>query len=79
MLLARLVTGRYGYETAEDQTRPKPLPASEGWVSRLVAILLIRKRAGSAVSGCALHPASVPGSGASPLTSIKLLAVPDAN
>ena len=43
MLLARLVAGRYGYETAEDQPR-KALPASQGWVSRLVAAILIRRK-----------------------------------
>ena len=47
MLLARLVTGRYGYEAAEEQPRPNSLPASQGWISRLVAMLSIRKKAGS--------------------------------
>jgi hypothetical protein len=47
MLLARLVTGRYGYETAEEQPRPYSAPASQGWISRLVAMIFIRKRAGS--------------------------------
>jgi hypothetical protein len=47
MLLARLVTGRYGYETAEEQPRPYSAPASQGWISRLVAMLSIRKRTGS--------------------------------
>jgi hypothetical protein len=47
MLLARLVAGRYGYETAEEQPRPKSLPASQGWFSQFVAMILIRKRAGS--------------------------------
>ena len=47
MLLARLVTGRYGYETAEEQPRPYSAPASQGWISRLVSMILVRKRAGS--------------------------------
>jgi hypothetical protein len=47
MLLARLVTGRYGYGTAEEQSRPNSLPASQGWFSRLVAMLPVRKKAGS--------------------------------
>jgi hypothetical protein len=47
MLLARLVTGRYGYEAVEEQPRPYSVPASQGWFSRLIAKLPIRKRAGS--------------------------------
>ena len=47
MLLARLVTGRYGYEAVEEQPRPYSAPASQGWFSRLVAVLSGRKKAGS--------------------------------
>jgi len=47
MLLARLVAGRHGYETAEEQPRPYSAPASQGWFSRLVAIVSGRKKAGS--------------------------------
>jgi hypothetical protein len=47
MLLARLVAGRYGYETAEEQPGPYSAPASQGWLSRLVAMLSGRKKAGS--------------------------------
>jgi hypothetical protein len=46
MLLARLVTGRYGYEAAEENPRPNSLPASQGWFSRLVAMMFVRRKAG---------------------------------
>ena len=47
MLLARLVTGRYGYEAGEEQPRPSSVSSSQGWLSRLVATLSVRKKAGS--------------------------------
>ena len=47
MLLARLVAGRYGYEAVEEQPRPYSAPASQGWFSRLVAMLSVRKKTGS--------------------------------
>ena len=47
MLLARLVTGRYGYEAIEEQPRPAPAASGQGWISRLVATLLIRKKTGT--------------------------------
>jgi hypothetical protein len=47
MLLARLVTGRYGYEAVEEQPRPASTTSSQGWFSRLVAMLSVRKKAGS--------------------------------
>ena len=47
MLLARLVTGRYGYEAVEEQPRPASVTSSQGWFSRLVAMLSVRKKAGS--------------------------------
>ena len=47
MLLARLVTGRYGYEGVVEQPRSHSVPASQGWFSRLVAMLSVRKKAGS--------------------------------
>jgi hypothetical protein len=47
MLLARLVTGRYGYETGEEPPRPASVASGQGWISRVVAMLLTRKKAGS--------------------------------
>lgn len=44
MLLARLVTGRYGYAAGED--RPHPVSStgsSHGWLARLTAIFLRKK------------------------------------
>ena len=46
MLLARLVTGRYGYEAAEEQLRPASGTPGQGWFSRLVATILTRKKTG---------------------------------
>ncbi len=44
MLLARLVTGRYGY-LGEDQPRPSLAPAAEhSWLARLVAAVFPRKK-----------------------------------
>ena len=47
MLLARLVSGRYGYEAGEEQPRPISTTSGQGWISRVVALLLSRKKAGS--------------------------------
>ena len=47
MLLARLVTGRYGHEAAEEQPRPTSGASGQGWFSRLVATILPRKKTGS--------------------------------
>ncbi len=47
MLLARLVTGRYGYEAAEEQPRSASGTSGWGWFSRLVATILTRKKTGS--------------------------------
>ena len=47
MLLARLVTGRYGHEAGEEQPRPTSGTSSQGWFSRLVATILPRKKTGS--------------------------------
>ena len=46
MLLARLVAGRHGYELSEEQPRPYPASASQGWFSRLVAMMFVRRKAG---------------------------------
>ena len=46
MLLARLVTGRYGYMAGEDRPHPVATAASSPhWLTRLTAIFS-RKRAG---------------------------------
>jgi hypothetical protein len=44
MLLARLVTGRYE-QSGEYQPRTG-LAANQGWFSRLIAAILIRRRVG---------------------------------
>jgi hypothetical protein len=44
MLLARLVTGRYGQEAAEEQPRLPMGASAQGWFARLVAAISIRKR-----------------------------------
>jgi hypothetical protein len=44
MLLARLVTGRYGHEAVEEQPRPPMSASGQGWFARLVAAISIRKR-----------------------------------
>ena len=44
MLLARLVTGRYGYEAVEEQPRPASGTSGQGWFSRLVATIFSRKK-----------------------------------
>ena len=45
MLLARLVTGRYGYAASEDHPHPAFVTPGPNWLARLTAIFL-RKRAG---------------------------------
>jgi hypothetical protein len=46
MLLARLVTGRYGLAAGEDYPHPAfTTPASRNWLARVTAIFL-RKRTG---------------------------------
>jgi len=46
MLLARLVTGRYGYAAGEDHSNPALVaPVGRNWLARLTAIFQ-RKRAG---------------------------------
>ena len=46
MLLARLVTGRYGYMAGEDRPQPAAnVASSPTWLARLTAIFS-RKRAG---------------------------------
>ena len=46
MLLARLVTGRYGHAAGEDYPHPVlATGSSHGWLARLTAIFF-RKRAG---------------------------------
>ena len=47
MLFSRLVTGRYGYEAVEEQPRPASGSPGQGWFSRLVAMILPRKKTGS--------------------------------
>jgi hypothetical protein len=47
MLLARLVTGRYGHEAGEEPSRPASTASGQGWISRVVAMLLSRKKAGT--------------------------------
>ena len=47
MLFSRLVTGRYGYEAVEEQPRRAPTASGQGWVSRLMTMLLVRKKAGT--------------------------------
>ena len=45
MLLARLVTGRYGYRTIDEQINNYPQSAKPNWVLRLVAALFGRRSA----------------------------------
>jgi hypothetical protein len=45
MLLARLVTGRYGYASGEENYRPTLVAApGRGWVARLLMAMALRKR-----------------------------------
>jgi len=46
MLLARLVTGRYGYAAGEEQPRPAAKASGPGWFARLLAAIHLRKKAG---------------------------------
>ena len=45
MLLARLVTGRYGYSAGDEYSRSVAAsPVSQGWLTRLLAAISVRKR-----------------------------------
>jgi hypothetical protein len=47
MLLARLVTVRYGNEAGDDYARPAAVAAaSKGWLTRLLTAISLRKRLG---------------------------------
>ena len=43
MLLARLVTGRYGNEADERQVRPAQMALGQSWFARLMATIFRRK------------------------------------
>jgi hypothetical protein len=44
MLLARLVTGRYGYAAGEDHPHPASVaPAGRTWLAWLAAVILRRR------------------------------------
>jgi hypothetical protein len=43
MLLARLVTGRYGYRTIDEEINNYPQSAKPNWVLRLVTAIFGRK------------------------------------
>jgi len=43
MLLARLVTGRYGNRSIDEQVNSSTQSSRPGWVHRLVAMVLGRK------------------------------------
>jgi hypothetical protein len=43
MLLARLVTGRYGHRTIDEQVNSSPESARPNWVLRVLAAVLGRK------------------------------------
>jgi hypothetical protein len=45
MLLARLVTGRYGYAAGEQHPHPATVAAAgQGWFARLLTAIFARKR-----------------------------------
>ncbi|HXJ00435.1 MAG TPA: hypothetical protein VNH44_04385 [Micropepsaceae bacterium] len=45
MLLARLVTGRYGYAEGEEYAHPVVAVASkQGWIAKVLAVFFARKR-----------------------------------
>jgi hypothetical protein len=46
MLLARLVTGRYGYLPGDERPPMTAAPANRNWLARLVSAVFPKKSAG---------------------------------
>ena len=46
MLLARLVTGRYGYVPSDERNTVAAAPTGRSWLSRLISAVFLKKNPG---------------------------------